>query len=155
MAAQPDLGWLCFAVIVELWARRVVGYATGPHIDRHLVSRALEMLSGLRNPKRGLIHHTDRGSQYASDDYQRALDRAGFQCIMGQRVSCWDDAPAEGFVSTIKIENLREYSFASRAVAHLTVFNCIRWYKSTRRHSTGGLVSPAAFEASFLPEPTA
>lgn len=148
-------GWLYLAVIVDLWSRRVVGYATGPHIDRHLVLRALKMAAGLRRPNPGLVHHTDRGSQYASDDYQRALQRLGFRCSMSRKGNCWDNAPAESFFSTIKVECLHEHRFASRAAAHLTIVNYIRWYNSTRRHSTLGLVSPAAFEASFLTQPAA
>lgn len=140
-------GWLYLAVLVDLWSRRVVGYATSARIDRHLVLDALKMAQGLRRPAPGLVHHTDRGSQYASNDYRAALDDAGLHCSMSRKGDCWDNAPAESFFSTIKTECLHRETFVTRAEATETAVDYIRWYNATRRHSTIGLVSPAAYEA--------
>lgn len=104
------------------------------------------MAVGMRGKHDGLIAHTDRGSQYASDDYQAALKAAGFVCSMSCKGDCWDNAPAESFFATIKTESLYGQTFATRADAHDAIIEFTRWYYATRRHSTLGYVSPAAFE---------
>lgn len=143
-------GWLYLAVIIDLWSRRVVGYATSRFIDRKLVLDALAMAVGVRGSNPGLIAHSDRGSQYASRDYQAALDAAGMVCSMSRKGDCWDNAPAESLFATIKNECLHGQTFASRDEAHATIVAYILWYNAERRHSTLGLISPAEFEATFI-----
>lgn len=139
-------GWLYLAVLIDLYSRRVVGWATGQHIDRHLVLRALHMAIGLRRPARGLIHHTDRGSQYASRDYRQALEQAGIICSMSRKGDCWDNAPAESFFASIKLEELCHQHFATRDEARHAILEYLAWYNANRRHSTLGYISPAMFE---------
>lgn len=140
-------GWLYLAVLIDLWSRRVVGYATSRFIDRHLVLDALRMAVGLRGKHPGLIAHTDRGSQYASDDYQTALRAAGFVCSMSRKGDCWDNAPAESFFATLKTEAVFDHVFHTRSDAHAELVRYILWYNADRRHSTIGDISPAQFEA--------
>ncbi|MFT6400466.1 MAG: transposase InsO family protein [Bradymonadia bacterium] len=147
---ETDEGWLYFAVLIDLWSRRVVGYATGDLIDRHLVLRALKMARGLRLAPQGFVHHTDRGGQYASRDYRVALDAASFRCSMSRKGNCWDNARAESFFSTIKTECLHRQPFQTREAGHMAIAEYVRWYNATRRHSTIVLVAPAIFEASFI-----
>ena len=140
-------GWLYLAVLIDLWSRRVVGYATSERIDRHLVLDALRMATGLRGKHDGLVAHTDRGSQYASADYQAALRHAGFVCSMSRKGNCWDNAPAESFFSTLKTEAVFGRVFRTRADAHAELVEYIVWYNAERRHSTLGGLAPAQFEA--------
>lgn len=139
-------GWLYVATVIDLWSRRVVGFATSPFIDRHLVVAALSTAAGQRSCARGLIFHSDRGSQYASADFVAALARNGITQSMSRAGDCWDNAPAESFFSTLKLEGL-EPSYATRdaAVAAVEVF--ITWYNAHRVHSTLGYLSPMAYEA--------
>lgn len=139
-------GWLYLAVLIDLHSRRVVGWSIAERIDRHLVLGALRMALGARKPPRGLIHHTDRGSQYASNDYRRALNAAGLVCSMSRKGDCWDNAVAESFFATIKAEELRHHDFVSRNQARDAILQYLCWYNAHRRHSTLGLVSPAHFE---------
>ena len=140
-------GWLYLAILIDLHARRVVGWAMSEQIDRHLVLGALRMAIGMRRPKAGLLHHTDRGSQYASRDYRQALQAAGIVCSMSRKGNCWDNAPAESFFATLKVEELRHFEFNTRDEARDKVLQYICWYNAHRRHSTLGLLSPATFEA--------
>ena len=97
-------GWLYLAAILDLFSRRVVGFAMSEHIDRALVLEALRVAVGRRVPNVGLMHHSDRGSQYASGDYQEALDDLGVVCSMSRKGNCWDNAVAESFFATLKTE---------------------------------------------------
>jgi transposase InsO family protein len=138
-------GWVYLAVIVDLYSRFVVGWATSPVNDRHLAKRALESAARRRSPPRGLLHHTDRGSPYASDDYQRALAILGFECSMSRRGNCYDNAVMESWFNTLKVE-LGE-RFESHADALRKLFDYIEgFYNPHRRHSSLGYLSPAAFE---------
>lgn len=148
-------GWLYLAVLIDLYSRRVVGWATSRHIDRHLVLDALRMALGARRPAAGLIHHTDRGSQYTSNDYRDALKGAGLVCSMSRKGDCWDNAVAESFFATIKVEELRHHDFATREHARDAILQYLCWYNAHRRHSTLGLVSPARFEAHHTHLPIA
>lgn len=148
-------GWLYLAVVIDLWSRRVVGYATSRFIDRKLVLDALAMAVGVRRVNPGLLAHSDRGSQYASRDYQAALLTAGMLCSMSRKGNCWDNAPCESFFAAIKKECLHGQSFTTRNEAHATIVAYILWYNAERRHSTIGLISPAAFEATFITQNTA
>lgn len=97
-------GWLYLSVVLDLFSRRVVGWSLSASLDRSLVVDALQMTLKGRNPGAGLLHHSDRGSQYASGDFQKALERASISCSMSRRGNCWDNAPVESFLGTLKQE---------------------------------------------------
>jgi transposase InsO family protein len=140
-------GWLYLAVLIDLYSRRVVGWAMSEHIDTALVMSALSMALTLRRPARGLIHHTDRGSQYASHDYRRALRDIGAECSMSRKGDCWDNAVAESFFASLRKELTNRVTFVSRDAARSHVFEYIEaFYNRVRRHSTIDYRSPINFE---------
>jgi transposase InsO family protein len=140
-------GWLYLAVILDLFSRRVVGFAMSDRITRALVLEALRCALAQRPGVRDLIHHSDRGSQYASHDYRRALDRAGITCSMSRRGDCWDNAVAESFFGTLKVELLYELPLLTRALAERVIAEYIQdFYNVRRRHSSLDYQSPLAFE---------
>jgi len=143
-------GWLYLAVVLDLFSRCIVGWAMGSTLECSLVLSALGMAITNRHPQAGLLCHSDRGSQYASDDYQKALAEAGIECSMSRRGNCWDNAPTESFFATLKRECVYRYRFATRQGARTTVFRYIEvWYNRKRRHSALGYVSPEAFEQQY------
>jgi transposase InsO family protein len=130
-------GWLYLAAIVDLYARVVVGWAMSERIDTALCLDALEMAMTARRPRPGLIHHSDRGCQYASHEYRRALERHGALCSMSRKGDCWDNAVAESFWSTLKMELIYDEDFETRAAARQAVFEYIEvFYNRRRRHSS-------------------
>ena len=138
-------GKLYLASILDLYSRFVVGWAVSAINDRHLALRALEMALKRRCPGSGLLHHSDQGSPYASEDYQDVLTAQGITCSMSRRGNCYDNAVMESFFSTVKSE-LGE-RFDSHGEAKMELFDYIEvFYNQRRRHSTLGQVSPAAFE---------
>jgi putative transposase len=138
-------GWLYLAVVLDLFSRMVVGWAVSAVIDRHLVLKALELALKQRSPDSGLLHHSDQGSQYASEDYQKALEARGITCSMSRRGDCYDNAAMESWFGTLKTE-LGE-SFDTHAEAKRQLFDYIEvFYNRRRRHSSIGYVSPAEFE---------
>ena len=140
-------GWLYLAVVVDLFSRYVVGWAVSETIDRHLVLNALSQATATRRPAPGLIHHSDRGSQYASHDYREALAAQGIACSMSRKGDPWDNAAAESFFATFKTEIEEHLDHKSRAAARRSVFDYIEvFYNRRRRHSTLGYVSPAEYE---------
>lgn len=140
-------GWLYLAVLLDLCSKRVVGWAMSEHPDTGLALAALRMALERRQPIAGLVHHTDRGVQYASEAYTAALSAHGLVPSMSRRGNCWDNAPAESFFSTLKTELVRNRIFPSRAIARIEVFEYVEvFYNQTRRHSSIGQVSPATFE---------
>lgn len=140
-------GWLYLAVLIDLFSRRVVGWAMSEHIDTALVMSALNMAVAQRKPARGLIHHTDRGSQYASHDHRKALRDIGAQCSMSRKGDCWDNAVAESFFASLRKELTNRVVFLSRDAARSNVFEYIEaFYNRVRRHSTINYQSPTAFE---------
>lgn len=142
----PD-GWLYLAVVLDLFSRYVVGWAVSRFIDRGLVQAALEMALEHRDPASGLLHHSDRGSQYASGDYQAILEARGITCSMSRRGDCYDNAVVESFFGTLKTE-LGEL-FESEEDARRRLFDYIEvFYNQRRRHSTLGYQSPGEFERS-------
>ena len=148
-----DEGWLYLAAILDLFSRRVVGHAMSERIDRALVLQALRDAVGRRLPDDGLLHHSDRGSQYASNDYQDALRDQGVVCSMSRKGNCWDNAVAESFFATLKTECIYGRRFATRAEAREAIFHFIEvFYNGKRRHSTLGYVSPMEFEMKFIEE---
>jgi putative transposase len=140
-------GWLYLGVILDLFSRRIVGWAMGATLERSLVLWALSMAIQSRRPEAGLLCHSDRGSQYAGLDYQKALSEAGMVCSMSRRGNCWDNAPTESFFSSLKRECVYRHRFATRSEARTVVFAWIEgWYNRKRRHSALSYVSPDAFE---------
>ena len=138
-------GKLYLAAILDLFSRFVVGWAVSAINDRHLALRALEMALKRRCPAAGLLHHSDQGSPYASEDYQDVLAAQGITCSMSRRGNCYDNAVMESFFSTVKSE-LGD-RFDSHGEAKMELFDYIEvFYNQRRRHSTIGQVSPAAFE---------
>lgn len=140
-----DEGWVYLAVILDLFSRRVVGYAMSSLIDRELVLLALATALARRRPDRGLVLHSDRGSQYASDDYQRMLEKHGIRCSMSRLGNCWDNAVAESFFGTLKSEQRERYATRAQAVARITDY-IVNFYNPVRRHSTLDYVSPIEYE---------
>ncbi len=146
-------GWLYLAVVLDMFSRRVVGWATGATLERSLVIAALEQAERTRKPPSGLLCHRDRGSQYASHDYQKRLQDAGIVCSMSRKGNCWDNAPTESFFATLKKELVHRIRFATRGAAHPAVFAWIEvWYNRHRKHSTLGYLSPEAFERKYRTE---
>lgn len=148
---DTDQGWLYLAVVLDLFSRRIVGHATSAHIDRALVEAALEMALARRRPAPGLIHHSDRGSQYASTDYQELLHGVAFVSSMSRRGNCWDNAPVESFFATLKTELVYRSTYGTREEAGRALFEYIEvFYNAQRKHSALGYLSPVAFEAQHL-----
>ncbi len=144
-------GWLYLAAILDLFSRRVVGLAMSEYIDRDPVLAALRDAVGRRVPNVGLVHHSDRGSQYASNDYQDALADLGVVCSMSRKGNCWDNAVAESFFGTLKTELVYARRFATRAEAREAIFDFVEvFYDRRRRHSTLTYLSPVDFEIKFL-----
>ena len=140
-------GWLYLAVILDLFSRRIVGWAMDHTIERSLVLSALDMAIASRRPGPDLLCHSDRGSQYASGDYQKRLEEAGIVCSMSRKGNCWDNAPSESFFASLKKEMVYRTRFETRAQARSAIFEWIEvWYNRKRRHSTLGYLSPEAFE---------
>ncbi len=145
-------GWVYLAVIVDLFSRRVVGWSMAEHLRTQLVLAALAAALGQRIPAgSGLLFHCDRGCQSASHSYQQALDKAGITCSMSRRGNCWDNAVAESFFSTLKIELVYRTPFMTPQATQTTVAEWIEvFYNRQRRHSTIGFLSPVQFEQQYL-----
>lgn len=140
-----DEGWLYLAVLLDLYSRRVVGWATSTHNDEQLTLAALRMALAEREPEPGLVHHSDRGTTYAAGAYQDVLDENGIICSMSRKGNCWDNAVAESFFSTLDFECGSR--FTSRAAARDAVVDYILgFYNPTRLHSYLGYLSPMDFE---------
>lgn len=138
-------GFLYLAVLLDLFSRAVVGFALGPQLDRSLVLQALRRALRRRRVCPGLVHHTDRGSQYASDDYQRELKQHGLVCSMSRAGDCYDNAPSESFFSTLKAECPTEDLLPEQVPAVIEQYIC-GFYNPVRKHSSLGYVSPMEFE---------
>jgi transposase InsO family protein len=146
-ALPTATGWAYLAVVLDLYSRAVVGWAVRPTFQTELPLAALHLALGRRQPPRGLVHHSDRGVQYASGDYQRVLAAHGLVPSMSRRGDCWDNAVVESFFSTLKHE-LDATTWANEpAAAHAIGEYIDRFYNPQRLHSTLGYQSPAAFEA--------
>ena len=141
-------GWLYLSVLLDLFSRRVVGWSMGETIDRHLCLSALQMALRSRKPPPGLLHHTDRGSQYASSEYQAALLALGMVTSMSRAGNCWDNAVAESFFATLKTELCNHHRFKTRAEARQAIFEYIEvFYNRERLHSSLDYKSPTAYES--------
>jgi len=140
-------GWLYLAVLLDLCLRLAVGWAMSDRITDALTLDALGVALARRRPPQGLLHHSDRGSQYASGDYQRLLARHGIVGSMSRRGNCWDNAVAESFFATIKVELVHDAAWATRAAARAELVEYLEvFYNGQRRHSALGYLSLRAFE---------
>lgn len=140
-------GWLYLAVILDLHSRRIIGWAVSNRMKRDLAIRALKMAVALRQPPKGCIHHTDRGSQYCSHDYQKLLRQHSFKVSMSGKGNCYDNSAVETFFKTIKAELIWRRSWHTRREAELAIFQYINgFYNPRRRHSALGWKSPLAYE---------
>ena len=142
-------GWTYLAAILDLFSRRVVGWSLDSRIDQTLALDALDMALRARRPEAGLLHHSDRGVQYAGADYQKLLRDNGIDCSMSRKGDCWDNAVAESFFSTFKAELVHREDLASRSQTRALVFNYIEgFYNRRRRHSALGYLSPVEYETA-------
>jgi transposase InsO family protein len=140
-------GWLYLAVVEDLFSRRIVGWSMAATMESRLVVDALAMAVAGRRPGAGLLAHSDRGSQYASDHYQRVLATEGIVCSMSGIGQCWDNAPVESFFGRLKCEVGSSQMFATRDQARAEIFEYLEvFYNRVRRHSSLGFLSPEAFE---------
>jgi transposase InsO family protein len=142
-------GWLYLAVLLDLFSRRVVGWSVRPHLGQELAIAALDRALFERGVPEGLLHHSDRGCQYTSNDYQKKLKGNHLTVSMSGKGDCWDNAVAESFFATLKVE-LGD-SFSSRQAAHEALFDYIEvFYNRQRRHTSIGSISPTEAEARFF-----
>jgi putative transposase len=143
-------GWLYLAGVIDLCSRKIVGWSMADHMKTDLVSDALKMAVDRRLPEADLLHHSDRGVQYASDDYQHLLQSHQMQSSMSGKGNCWDNACAESFWATLKTELVHHEQYATRDQARQSIFEYIEiFYNRKRLHSSLGYLSPEAFEARF------
>jgi putative transposase len=146
-----DEGWLYLAVVLDLFNREVVGWSIKPRMTTDIVIDALTMAWFRRKPAPGLIHHSDRGSQYASHAFRARLNEYGMLCSMSRRANCWDNAPTESFFNSLKNERVHGARYATRAEAETDLFDYIEpFYNRRRRHSTLGYASPVRFLEDWI-----
>ena len=146
-----DEGWLYLAIVLDLFNREVIGWSIKPRMTADLVTDALRMAWFRRRPANGVLHHSDRGSQYASQAFQRELAGYGMTCSMSRKGNCWDNAPTESFFNSLKNERVHGARYATRADAKADVFDYIEpFYNRKRRHSTLGQKSPTQFMDDWL-----
>jgi putative transposase len=144
---ETDQGWLYLATVLDLYSRKIVGWAMCDHLRTDLPVAALRMAISAQRPAAGLIHHSDRGVQYASEDYRKAIKSAGFLPSMSRRADCYDNAPMESFFHTLKTELVHHTHYVTRAEATRDIFAYIEgFYNRTRRHSAIGYISPIEME---------
>jgi putative transposase len=145
-------GWLYLAVVEDLFSRKIVGWSMDETMTSRLVVDALNMAVCRRVPGTGLLAHSDRGSQYASDHYQRFLGKHGITCSMSGVAQCWDNAPVESFFASLKRELVHHERYTSRENAKASIFEYIEaFYNRVRRHSSLGYLSPEEFERTHNP----
>lgn len=143
-------GWLYVAVVLDLFSRKVVGWSMNSNMTAQLVIDALMMAIWRRGKPVALLHHSDQGSQYTSEDFQRLLADQGITCSMSRKGECWDNAAMESFFSTLKLERTNRSRYMTRDQARADVFDYVeRFYNPRRRHSTLGQISPDEFERAW------
>ena len=143
---HTEKGWLYLAVLLDLFNREIVGWATSSRMTRQLAIDALQMALGRRTPAEGLIHHSDRGSQYASGDYQKLLSKHAITCSMSRKGNCYDNAVAESFFRLLKTEWVNHHRYLSRSQATNSLFDYIEiFYNRKRRHSALGYATPQEY----------
>ena len=141
-------GWLYFAAVLDIYSRKVVGWSMDKHMEQELVASALQMATAQRRPGTGVLHHTDRGSQYAAHDYQQLLNAHKMTVSMSRKGDCYDNALMEAFFSTLKAECATGV-YNSRAEAQRSIFEYVEvWYNRQRLHSSLGYASPDSFESA-------
>lgn len=146
-----DEGWLYLAVVLDLFNREVVGWSIKPRMTADIVIDALTMAWFRRKPAPGVIHHSDRGSQYASHAFQARLKEYGMVCSMSRKGNCWDNAPSESFFNSLKNERVHGTRYSTRADAEADLFDYIEpFYNRKRRHSTLGYASPEKFLEDWI-----
>ena len=144
---ETDQGWLYLAAVMDLYSRRIVGWAMADHLRASLPLAALRMAISAQRPGVGLIHHSDRGVQYASADYRKLMQSAGLRASMSRKGDCYDNAPMESFFHTLKTELVHHRHYATRAEAARDLFAYIEgFYNRIRRHSAIGYISPIEME---------
>ena len=143
-------GWLYLAVVMDLFSRQIVGWAMDKRISNKLTLDALTMAYGRRRPPKGLLHHSDQGSQYACYRYQHRLKDYEMMVSMSRKGNCWDNAPIERFFGSLKTERLASCRFASRKAAKAEILDYIIYYNFARLHSTLGYQSPMQYEKETL-----
>ena len=162
-ADRPDERWCCdltyvptaegfvyLAVVMDLFSRKIVGWSMADHLRAELCVDALSMALGRRKPQAGLLHHSDRGVQYACERYRQMLDEHQITCSMSRRGNCLDNAAMESFFATLKTELVHRQEYATRSAAVTSIFEYIEvFYNRKRKHSSLGYQSPEAFEASL------
>ena len=140
-------GWLYLAVVMDLYSRRIIGWSMSRRINRHIVVNALNMALGQRRPGEDLIHHSDRGSQYLSDDFQDLLKRNSITCSMSDKGSCYDNAVVESFFALLKRERVRRRTYKTREEATADIFDYIEcFYNRKRSHTYLDYLSPVQYE---------
>lgn len=146
-------GWLYLAALIDLSSRRIVGWSLGSSLEETLTMNALKMALATRELGGAkMLHHSDRGSQYASREYRSALDERGITPSMSRKGDCWDNAVAESFFATLKAEIVADAKWESRSQATREVTEYLNWYNFNRRHSTLGYLTPAEYEMKMLQE---
>ena len=142
-------GWLYLAAVLDLYSRKVVGWSMQTHLRVELVQDALRMALARRKPGAGLLHHSDRGVQYACGEYRRLLEKHGIECSMSRTGNCYDNAAMESFWSTLKTECVYHETYTTHAEARQSIFEFLEvFYNRVRSHSSIGYLSPEAFEAA-------
>ena len=140
-------GWLYLAVVMDLYSRRIIGWSMSRRLSRHIAVNALKMALDQRQPGDDLIHHSDRGVQYMSDDFQDLLKSNGITCSMSGKGSCYDNAVVESFFASLKRERTKRRKYRTREEARADVFDYIeRFYNRKRRHGYVGNISPVHYE---------
>jgi putative transposase len=147
-------GWLYLAIVLDLFSRRIVGWSMSSRIDSALVQSAMSMALSDRRPDAGLIHHSDRGVQYAANDFQDMLDEHKVVCSMSRKGNCWDNACAESFFGSLKNEWVKGKVYETLDIAKKDIFKYIEmFYNRKRRHESLGYVAPAAYEKMHEKKP--
>ncbi len=145
-------GWLYLAVVEDLFSRMIVGWSMGETMTSRLAVDALDMALRRRLPGAGLLAHSDRGSQYASDHYQQLLGKHGIRCSMSRVAQCWDNAPVESFFASLKRELVHDEKYTTREEAKASIFEYVEaFYNRVRLHSSLGFLSPEEFERTHNP----
>lgn len=142
-------GWMYVAVVMDLYSRQIVGWAIEDHMRTSLCTNALRMAYWRKKPLPGLLHHSDRGSQYASYEYREQLSSMGMEQSMSRKGNCWDNAPTERFFRSMKYESLNYQRLATKAMAKLAIIDYLAFYNGRRIHSALGYKAPLAFEQEF------
>jgi putative transposase len=145
-------GWLYLALILDLYSRKFVGWAMSDAMPQELTLAALQMALGWRDPPAGLMHHSDRGSQYAAGDYRKVLAARGITVSMSRKGDCWDNAPMESANGTVKVECVHGVHFKTRAEAAQALVEYFGYYNTERLHSSLGYLTPSEFERRWRAE---